>query len=105
MIEKYVSDIAERLEIPLTHISMVNVNPIAGMPYIHLLKLSSEKLIFNTLIFQVDLERLQSGANCDLLEIKLKTVLERMKAKPEVFNRREHRDLEHDIFLARGVKR
>jgi hypothetical protein len=79
MIEEYVSNLAESMNIPLTSICISNVNPIPGSPDIHLLKLSSGEFISTALLWQSDLDGLQSGFNCDLLEKKVRIALEKLQ--------------------------
>ena len=78
MIGKYVSDLAERMKIPLTDVSIVNVNPIAGSPDVHLLRLSSTGIVSAALIMQTNLDSLSSGLSCDILETKVRSALKRL---------------------------
>ncbi len=79
MIGKYVSDLAERMKIPLTDVSIVNVNPMAGSTDVCILRLSSGEHTTSTLIFQLDLEELLSGANAEAFRKRIALVLERLR--------------------------
>lgn len=83
MIEKYVTDLAERMKIPLTGVSIVNNNPIAGYSDIHLLRLSSEGIVSAALLWQSDLDGVQSGLCCEPLETKVRAALKRLEIQVE----------------------
>jgi hypothetical protein len=79
MIEKYVSDLAAHMEVPLTEVSIEDVSPIEINPSVHLLKLWYKGHISTTLLWQMDLDRLQSGVDCDLVETKVKMALKKLQ--------------------------
>jgi hypothetical protein len=56
MIEKYVSDLAVHMKVPLTDVPIVDVSPIPRNPSVHLLKLWSGGHISTTLLWQKDLD-------------------------------------------------
>jgi hypothetical protein len=78
MIENYVSDLAAEMKIPVTEVSIQNVSPIAGYCDAHLLKLWYGGHISTTLVWKLDLDRLQSGLDCDLLETKVRMALKKL---------------------------
>lgn len=79
MIKEYVAYFAEQMQIPLTGISLVNVNPKVEFPDVYLLKLSSGGHTSNSLLWQSDLGGLHSGLDCEPLEAKVRTSLGKLK--------------------------
>jgi hypothetical protein len=79
MIEKYVSDLAANMKVPLTEVSIEDVNLIPRNPSVHLLKLWYGGHISTTLLWQEDMDRLRSNLDCDLVETKVKMALKKLQ--------------------------
>jgi hypothetical protein len=77
MIEDYVSDIAARMGIALPQISVINGRD-TGSFRIYILNLGTERKQVSTLVHQSELNEIQNGTGCERLELKIRSVLERL---------------------------
>jgi len=78
MIRKYVSDIADQMGIQLSQVLFVEGSKV-GCRDVHLLNIVADGQRVSTLVYQSDLDELQSVLSCLRLEIKIRTALSKLK--------------------------
>ncbi len=78
MIEKYSAALGEQMGIPQLRVSLVNGIRL-GCKDMHLVNFTSKGHSVSELIFHSELDRLQDGLACDLLEIKVRAALLKLK--------------------------
>lgn len=78
MIEEYVSDIAARMGIVLPKISVINGRD-TGSFRVYILNVGSEGKQVSALVHQSELNEIQNGTDCERLELKIRSVLERLE--------------------------
>jgi len=76
MIKKYVTDLASQMGVKLSKITLTEGMPL-GCLDAHVLEIASGEHVAGVLIHQSELEDIQ---NSYLLELKIKSALERLKA-------------------------
>jgi hypothetical protein len=81
MIQKYVEEIALQMGIKLSRISVVEGRKV-GCIDMHLLNLSADGHSVSTLLYQSELDEMQSGLPCLRLEIKIRAALSRLQVFP-----------------------
>ncbi len=91
IIQEYADDIAQQLGIKLSWISVVDGQRL-GCRGVHLLKLASDGQLVCTLVYQSELDDLQSDLFSDRLEMKVRMALSRLKIL-----------LEADAFAGSGI--
>lgn len=78
MIEEYVSDIATEMGIPLPEISVISGRD-TGAFRVYILNLGTEHNQVSALVHQSEINELQDGSSCERLELKIRSVLARLK--------------------------
>ena len=78
MIKKYAADIAAQMGMQLSRVSVVEGRDI-GCLDVHLLKLMSDGQLVSALVYQSELDHLQSGSSCERLELKIRSALSRLQ--------------------------
>jgi hypothetical protein len=78
MIQDYAADMAAQIGIQKLKVSLVNGIRL-GCKDMHLVNLGSMGKYVSTLVFQSDLNSLQSASECVQLEIKIRSALDRLK--------------------------
>ena len=74
MIQEYVHDIAVQMKIQLSQLSLVEARDV-GCLDVHLLQLSSDGHQQSALVYQSELEKIQTGACCERLELRIRAAL------------------------------
>lgn len=82
MINRYVSDIAAHMGIPVLQVNIVEGQAV-GCYDVFLLHLATGARRVTALIYQVELDNLLSGATCDRLEVRIRIALSRLKSLTE----------------------
>ena len=77
MIQYYVQDIAVQMKIQLSQLSLVEGRNV-GCLDVHLLKFSSNGHQQNALVYQSELDKIQTGECCERLESRIRSALSRM---------------------------
>jgi len=77
MIQDYVQDIAVQMKIQLSQLSLVEGRNV-GCLDVHLLKLSSNGHQQRALVYQSELDKIQTGECCERLESRIRSALSRM---------------------------
>lgn len=80
MIQAYVTDLAEKMGISLSRISVVEGRNV-GCLSVHLLHLGTNDRLVSALIHQSELDDLQNDIGCDRLELKIRSALSRLEVK------------------------
>lgn len=78
MIQEYVVDLAAQMGIKLSRVSMVEGRRV-GCLDVHLLNLAADGQRVSTLVYQSELDGLQSGSGCERLELKIRSALSRLQ--------------------------
>ena len=78
MIIEYATNIAAKMGITLSQVKYVEAQSL-GCRDVHLLNLSVNEHLVSTLVYQSDLDALQSGSCCKHLDKKLHTALSRLQ--------------------------
>lgn len=78
MIQKYVTEVADQMGIPLSSVSVIEGRDI-GYFDVYLLHLGIEEQLVSTLVHQPELDKLQSGSCCEQLETKIRSALSRLQ--------------------------
>jgi hypothetical protein len=78
MIQEHAADLAAQLGIRLSRVSIIEGRKV-GCLDVHLLHLCADEHLVSTLVFQSELDELQSGACCDRLETKIREALSRLQ--------------------------
>jgi hypothetical protein len=82
MIQKYVEDLALQMGIHLSQVSFVEGRKV-GCLNTHLLNLDADGHRVSTLVYQTEIEELQSGLSCKPLEDSIRSALSRLKTLQE----------------------
>ncbi len=86
MIQQYVSDIAAKMGIRLSKITVVE-GWIVGCLDVHLLHLADSDQVVSALVHQSELDDLLKDSSCDRLELKIRSALSRLEMKSESMER------------------
>jgi translation initiation factor 6 (eIF-6) len=78
MIQEYVADLATQLGIKLSRVSIIEGRKV-GCLDVHLLHLCANGHLVSTLVYQSELDGLQTGASCERLETKIRAALSRLQ--------------------------
>ena len=78
MIREYVADLAAQTGIKLSRVSVVEGRRI-GCLDMHLLHLAADGQLVSTLVYQSELDELQSDSCSERLELKIRTALSRLQ--------------------------
>lgn len=78
MIQDYVTDLAAQMGIQLSRVSVVEGRGV-GCLDVYLLNMAVDSHLVSTLVYQSELDNLQSGSYCERLELKIRTALSRME--------------------------
>jgi hypothetical protein len=78
MIREYVADLALQMGIRVSQVSLVEGRTV-GCLDVHLLNLASDGQRASTLVYQSELDDLQSGSCCERLETKVRSALARLQ--------------------------
>ena len=78
MIQKYVTEVADQMGIPLSRVSVVEGRDI-GYFDVYLLHLGIEEQLVSAVVHQPELDELQSGSCCEQLETKIRSALSRLQ--------------------------
>jgi hypothetical protein len=78
MIQECAADLATQQGINLSRVSIIEGRKV-GCLDMHLLNLVANGHLVSTLVYQSELEELQSGACCDRLETKIRAALSRLQ--------------------------
>jgi hypothetical protein len=78
MLREYTAKLAEQSGIQLSGVTVIEGRKV-GCSDGHLLHLVADGNLISALVHQSELEELQSGSNCERLEIKIKTALSRLQ--------------------------
>lgn len=78
MIEKYVSDLAARIGVKLSKVSLVDGRTL-GCRDSYLLNMSKKEHVVSAIVYQSDLADLDKGLGCDRLEIRIRSALSRLQ--------------------------
>lgn len=78
MIKAFVADLAAQMGVNLSGISIIDGCTVGCLDS-YLLNLSSDSHLVNVLIYQSELDHLQSGSNSERLEAKIRTALSRLQ--------------------------
>lgn len=79
MIEEYVSGIAAEMGISLPAISVVSGRD-TGAFRVYILNLGTQHTQVTALVHQSEINELQEGSSCERLELKIRSVLARLKS-------------------------
>jgi hypothetical protein len=82
MIKEYVSDIASQMGIKLYKIVFIEGCNLSCRDA-HFLCICSENKLVSEFIRQSDIDALRNGANGEMLEVKIRSALERLKIQVE----------------------
>ena len=85
MIQEYVSNLANKMGIELSQISIVDGNQL-GCLDVFLLKISIKLHTVDALIYKTDIENLENGENCDRLEVRTRATLSRLQMMLDQIN-------------------
>jgi hypothetical protein len=77
MIQEYAADLATQQGINLSRVSIIEGRKV-GCLDMHLLNLAANGHLVSTLVYQSELDELQSGACCERLERKIQSALSRL---------------------------
>ena len=77
MIQEYVTDIAAQMGIKLSRVSIVEGRRV-GCLDVHLLNLVADGQRVSTLVYQSELDKIQTGECCERLESRIRSALSRM---------------------------
>jgi len=78
VIEKHTYDVATQMGIKLSRVSIVEGRRV-GCADVHLLNLAAGGQRVSTLVYQSELDELQSSVSCERLEMKIRTALLRLQ--------------------------
>jgi hypothetical protein len=78
MISAYAADLAAQVGIKLSRVSVVEGRRV-GCLDVHLLHLAADGQLVSTLVYQSELDELQSDSCCERLELKIRTALSRLQ--------------------------
>ena len=78
MILKFADDLATQAGIKLSKVTVVEGRRV-GCLEAHLLNLASDGQLVSTLVYQSELDELQSDSCCERLELKIRTALSRLQ--------------------------
>jgi len=78
MIHEYVTDIANKMGVQLSQLSIVEGQRV-GCHGVHLMNLACDDQIVSTLVFQNELDKLQEGSRSERLQIKIESALSRLQ--------------------------
>lgn len=78
MLREYTAKLAEQSGIQLSGVSVIEGRKV-GCSDGHLLHIIADGNLISALVHQSELEELQSGSNCERLQIKIKTALSRLQ--------------------------
>lgn len=82
MIQEYTHNIAAQMGILLTRVTVVEGRSV-GCVDTHLLNMSSDGHIVSALVYQAEMDNLNSGLPCDRLELKIRSALSRLQLMME----------------------
>jgi hypothetical protein len=74
MIQVYVHDIAIQMKIHLSQLSLVEARDV-GCLDVHLLKLTSDGHQQSALVYQSELDKIETGECCERLELRIRAAL------------------------------
>jgi len=78
MIREYAADLAAQTGIKLSQVSVVEGRRV-GCLDAYLLNLASDDQLVSALVYQSELDELQSGSCCERLELKIRAALSRLQ--------------------------
>ncbi|MEI6514217.1 MAG: hypothetical protein WCO51_13235 [bacterium] len=85
MIQEYVSNLADKMGMKLSQISLVDGNQL-GCLDIYLLKISIKVHKVDALIFKTDIENLENGKVSDRMEVRTRSALNRLQVMLDQIN-------------------
>jgi len=77
MIQEYAADLATKMGIPLSRVSVIDGRTV-GCLDVFLLHLTADDERVSVLVHQADLEELQKGSCCERLERRIRVALSRL---------------------------
>jgi hypothetical protein len=78
MMKEYVVDLALQMGIRLSQVTVIEGRRV-GCLDVHLLNLAADGQRASTLVYQSELDELQSGSYCERLEMKVRSALTRLQ--------------------------
>lgn len=78
MIQSYVTDLATQMGLPAVQVSVIEGDRV-GCLDVYLIHIVAEGHKVSSLIYQSDLNCIRDGENCERLEAKIWSVLQRLK--------------------------
>lgn len=78
MLEKFVLALSSQMGMSLSKVSIVEGQPL-GCIDVQLVTMYSKGRVVSALVFQADINNLESGAGCDSLEVRMRGALSRLK--------------------------
>jgi hypothetical protein len=78
MIQEFVTDLAAQMGMKLSRVSVDEGREVGCMDA-YLLKLSSGRQMVSALVFQSEMDNLQSGTACERLDTKIRAALSRLQ--------------------------
>ena len=85
MIQEYVSNLADKMGMKLSQISLVDGNQL-GCLDVYLLKISIKVHKVDALIFKTDIENLENGKVSDRMEVRTRSALNRLQVMLDQIN-------------------
>lgn len=84
MIQDYVHDIAEQMNIQFSQLSVVE-GCYVGCLDVHLLNLTSNGHQQSALVYQSEMDMIQNGECCERLEFRIRSALSHLQKKQELY--------------------
>jgi len=82
MIRDYVRDIASQMKVQLSQLSVIDGCNV-GCRDVHLLNLTSNGHQQSALVYQSEMDKIQTGACCERLDFRIRSTLSHLKMKLE----------------------